>query len=129
MQRPTSISIIGWLFIVFAALGLLGTLMMSSNPIVTQMLAQSPLPLSVHVAIGFIGSLISAACGYGVLKGMSWSRFLYLGWTVASTIFNFGTMPVTSLSLFGLVIPLAILFFLFRPAANEWFRQGAPTAA
>jgi hypothetical protein len=93
------------------------------------MLKQSPLPLSYHIAIGVVGSLISAICGYGVLKGMNWSRLLYLGWTVLTTIFNLGTMPVTSIAILGIVLQLVLIFLLFRPAANAWFRQDSVVGA
>lgn len=122
-QRPTSLTIIGWLFIVFGAFGLIGQAMMRSNPIALEMLKQSPLPASIHLAVGVIGALVAFASGYGVLKGMNWSRFLYAGWSLFGSVFAFATMPFSSLTVLGWVCYAAILFFLFRPTANRWFGQ------
>lgn len=124
-QRPTSLTVIGWLLIVLGGLALLGMLMVAGNPVATQMLEQSPLPVSAHLAIGVIGGLISIACGYGVLKGLGWSRLLYTGWILVSVAITLATMPFTSLMVFGWVIQAIIIFFLYRPEAGAWFGQGA----
>lgn len=128
-QRPTSLTIIGWLLIVFGAFGVLGTLMLPNNPIATEMLKQSPLPLSAHVAIGVIGSLISIVCGYGVLKGLEWSRLVYVGWILISIAVALVSTPFSSLMLLGWLLQAVIIFFLFRPAASAWFGQGNSAAA
>lgn len=128
-QRPTSLTIIGWLLIVFAAFGLIGQLTMQDNPVTQQVLAESPLPASFHMALGIIGALVSAACGYGVLKGLNWSRFLYIGWSILGLIIGLLTTPFTSILLISVVFLAVFAFFLFRPAANAWFTGGAALAS
>jgi len=129
MQRPISLAIIGWFLLVTGALGLFGMLFTFNNPVMTQVYAQSPLPLSVHLAIGVVGTIITAACGYGILKGFNWSRFLYLGWSLISFAISFATIPVTSIIVVSLVFVGVIAFFLFRPAANAWFDRTAEAKA
>ena len=129
MQRPTSLTVIGWILIVFGAFGLLATAMLPKNPAATDLLAQSPLPLSVHLAIGAIGALISMICGYGILKGLGWSRLLYVGWTVISIAIALFSMPMTSLMAVGWAIQAVIIVLLFRPAANAWFGGTGAAAA
>ena len=121
MQRPTSLTIIGWVLIVLGAFGLLATLLVPANPVATAMLEQSPLPVSVHLAIGAIGALISIASGYGVLKGLGWSRLLYTAWILISVAITLVTMPFTSIMVVGWVLQAVIIFFLFRPEASAWF--------
>ena len=127
-QRPTSLTIIGWLLIVMGAFGALATLMLPNNPVAAQMLEQSALPMSAHIAIGLIGSLISIACGFGVLKGLAWSRLLYVGWTIVSIVIALIGTPFNSIMLVGWLLQAVIIFFLFRPAASAWFGQGSAAA-
>src|SRR3954467_7005397 len=104
-QRPLSLTIIGWFMIVTGILGLLGMLFTINNPMAARVYEQSPLPMSVHLALGVVGALIAAICGYGVLKGFNWSRFLYVGWSLIGFVVSFTTIPVTS------IIILSVVFF------------------
>lgn len=128
MQRPTSLTVIGWVLIIFGAFGLLATAMLPANPAATQLLEESPLPMSVHLLIGGVGALISMICGYGILKGLGWSRTVYAGWVLISVAIALFSMPFTWLAAVGWLIQGVIIFFLFRPAANAWFGGGAATA-
>jgi hypothetical protein len=127
MQRPTSLTIIGWLLIVFAVFGVISQLTMQGNPIAQKMLAESPLPASAHMALGIVGAIVSAVSGYGILKGLNWSRFLYIGWSILGFAISFLTVPFTSILLLGVLTLAIFAFFLFRPAANAWFTGGAAT--
>ena len=129
MQRPTSLTVIGWILIVFGVFGLLATLMVTSNPVATRMLEQSSIPVSVHVAISAIGGLISIACGYGVLKGLGWSRLLYTAWILITAAVTLVSMPFTSFMIVGWLIQAVIIFFLFRPEAGAWFGGSGATAS
>ena len=129
MQRPTSLTIIGWLLIVFGAFGLISQLTMQNNPAVQQMLAESPLPASAHLALGIIGGLVGLASGYGVLKGLNWSRYLYVGWGVIGMLISFLAVAFTSIMIISLIVFGVFAFFLFRPAANAWFTGEAAPAA
>lgn len=121
MKRPTSLTIIGWFLIVIAGFTLVSQLTQQDNPALRQVLAESPLPAWFHLAFAILGCVAYAASGYGILKGLNWSRFLYVGWSVLATLFGFLTTPFTAILLFSLIFVLVIAFFLFRPAANEWF--------
>jgi len=120
-ERPVSLTIIAWFLIVTSALGVLGMLMIQNNPIAEQMYAKSPLPISAHIAIGIVGALITIACGYGLLKGLNWSRLLYVGWSIIGFAIAMLTMPVTPFIWLSVAFFAIICFFLFRPAANAWF--------
>jgi hypothetical protein len=128
MQRPTSLTVIGWVLIAFGAFGLLGTMLLPANPVAVELMKQSPLPMSAHIAIGAIGALISVACGVGVLKGFAWSRLLYAGWVLISVAIALVSMPFSSVMVVGWLLQAVIIFFLFRPEAGAWFGRG-PAAA
>jgi hypothetical protein len=127
-QRPTSLTIIGWFLIVIAAFGLISQVTMQDNPVAQQVLAQSPLPAWVHMALGVVGAVVTAACGYGVLKGLNWSRYLYVGYSLFGLAIGFLTTPFTSIWLISLLFLAVFAFFLFRPAANAWFTGDAAIA-
>jgi hypothetical protein len=124
-QRPTSLTIIGWFVLVMAGFGLVAQITARNNPMAQQMLAQSPLPAWVHLLVGVAGIIVSAACGYGILKGLNWSRLLYIGWSLFSLVFGLLTVPFTSIALLGLLFVGVMAFFLFRPVANAWFTGAA----
>jgi cbb3-type cytochrome oxidase subunit 3 len=124
-ERPISLTIIGWFLIVTSAFGLLFVPVAFNNPMTTRIYAQSPLPVSAHLAIGVLGGLITVACGFGILKGFNWSRFVYIGWSLIGTAISLATLPVTSIIVLGLAFLAVIAFFLFRPAANAWFNRAA----
>jgi hypothetical protein len=127
MQRPTSLTIIGWFLIVIAAFGLISQLTMQNNPMAQQLLAESPLPAWFHMALGIVGAVVTAACGYGVLKGLNWSRYLYVGWSLIGLLIGYLTVPFTSITLLSVLFLAVFAFFLFRPAANGWFTGQAAT--
>lgn len=122
-KRPLSVSIIGWYLIAVGVLGAVSVLAMRNNPMMQRMYEHSPLPISAHIGIGVIGSIITAVCGYAMLKGHNWSRFVYVGWCVIGFVISLATVPFTSLLLLGLAFLAVIVFFLFRPDANAWFRR------
>jgi hypothetical protein len=121
MQRPTSLTVIGWVLIVFGAFGLIGTAMLPGNPMVVDVLKDSPLPLSAHIAIGAIGGSVSLACGYGVLKGLAWSRPAYVAWCIVGIALSLYSMPFNSFMLLSWGIQAVIIYFLYRPEAIAWF--------
>lgn len=126
-KRPLSVTIIGWFLIVTSIFSLVSVLTMGSSPQVLAMLAESPLPQSVHQIFGVVAAFITLISGYGILKGFNWARYLYIGVGVAGLLFNLVTVAMVSFIILGVVMLAVIAYFLFRPAANAWFRE--PLAA
>jgi hypothetical protein len=120
-KRPVSMTVIGWLLIIFTLFGLYGVVTMGSNPIATKMLAQMHVSLLFEQVWGVLGSIINLVCAYGILKGLPWSRVLYLVWSVISLIVSFAISPIKSLVVFSLIMVVVIVGFLFTNRANEWF--------
>jgi hypothetical protein len=125
MQRPISVTIIAWFLIVTSAIGLISSFFISGNEVAMRMLEQSNFSPAVHMAVGVVGALITLLCGYGMLKGFNWSRFLYVGWSLVGIIFAYAALKILSTIALSVVLLAIIAFFLFRPNANAWFTRAA----
>jgi len=124
-KRPTSVTVIAWIIIIGAVFALYSSFTMSSNPVAARLLDQSPLPMSVHIGFSVFGAAVILVAGYGVLKGYPWSRWLYIGWSMVGLAFSLLTVPIVSVLVISLLFLIVVAFFLFRPAANEWFNGAA----
>ena len=120
-KRPLSLTIIGWWLAIAAVFGIYGLLTIQSNAVAMRMIEQMGTSLAVHRTVGVVGIIVSAACAYGVLKGLPWARVLYAVWGAVSLAFSISIMPIVSVIILGVLFYAVIVYFLFRPAANEWF--------
>lgn len=119
--RPLSVTIVAWFLIVSGALSAIMTPMHLNDPMFRNMMAGSPLPFEVHIAISAIAALVTLVCGVGVLKGKDWARLVYAAWAVVGLLIGLFASLAPSLALLGLVMNGVILFFLFRAPANRFF--------
>lgn len=122
-ERPLSITIVGWVLIVFAILGLVAMAMTMGTPRMEADMAASGMPPAAMYALNLLGAAITLACGVGVLKGMNWARWLYVAWGVLSALIALLITPAAGLALISLAIVAVIAFFLFRKPADAWFRR------
>ena len=122
-NRPTSITVIGWLLIVLGALGALGMIMALgiSTPEMQELMAKNPIPIPIQYAMSFAGLAISIVSGYFMLKGQNWARLLYVIWSAVGFLIGLATSPMKIAMIPGIVVFLLIVFFLFRPKANAFF--------
>ena len=121
-KRPLSLTIIAWILIIFGLFGLYSAATMSSNPMVVKMLANSPVPLIFNQIWSVIGCIVGFVCAYGILKGMPWSRVLYLVWGILSLAVGAYISPIKYVLVFSLIILVVICAFLWTNAANDWFQ-------
>jgi hypothetical protein len=129
MQRPTSLTIIAWLLMVSGAFGVVSNWAMQDNPVMVAMISESPFPAWLHKWLGVLGAFVSLICGYGILKGMNWSRYVYVAFSVIGIGITLVAFGAISLVLLSLVFLAVVVFFLFRPAANAWFTSGSTARA
>jgi hypothetical protein len=120
-KRPLSLTIIGWLLAAFTLLGLYGVVTMGSNPMAVKMLDQMHIPLRFEQGWGVLGAIINLACAYGILKGLPWSRVLFVVWGVIGLVAGFYISPIKYLLVFSLIFLVVIAAFLWTNAANDWF--------
>ncbi|MGB3258244.1 MAG: hypothetical protein WBG89_07365 [Ornithinimicrobium sp.] len=80
-----------------------------------------------------IGVALAALFAYFIAKGANWARIVYTVLLGLGIVFNvlglLGSQPILLIviSLVSLVLSAAIIFFLFRPDSNRYFKapQGA----
>ena len=121
-KRPLSLTIIGWFLVITGLFGLFGVLTIGSNEAATRMMEANAVSLRAQQAMGIVGCLVSGACAYGIFKGLPWSRVLYVGFGIVSLIFNLFTSAGLSMTILSAFFVAVIAFFLYRPAADEWFQ-------
>lgn len=121
-KRPTSMTVIGVLLIIFALFGAFGVIAAGSNPIMTQALAQIHMSLAVYQAYGALGIVISLACAYGIMKGQPWGRVLYLVWGILGLVVGLFISPMKAALVLSLVFLVIICGFLWTNTANDWFQ-------
>ena len=120
-KRPVSLTIVGGLLIILALLGLYGVATMGSNAIALNMLKQMHVPLALEQGWGALGALVNLVCAYGILKGLPWSRVLYVFWGIIGIIVSFYISPMKAAVVVGLIILVVIAAFLWTNSANDWF--------
>jgi hypothetical protein len=122
-KRPISITVIAWFFIVTSVIFIVTNTIgfMMENPIREKLMAENLLPIPVQYAFMYIGSLVSIACGIGMLKRKNWSRLLYVYWTAFALLVGALTFPLKTMFIPGTVFYAVVLFFLYREGATEYF--------
>jgi hypothetical protein len=121
-KRPVSLTVIAVILIILVVLGLVGMVMMGSNPAMMKAVEQMHVPLMFLQAWSVIGAIVTAICAYGILKGLPWSRVLYVVWGILGLIVSAYTSPTKIGVVLGLVILVVISVFLWTNAANDWFQ-------
>ena len=121
-QRPLSITIIAWLLIILTLLGLIAAFAMGSNPAMTNALQQMHMSLAMYQGWVVLNAVVTLVCAYGFLKGLPWSRVLYVLWGIVGLVVGYYTSPMKAALLVSLLILVVVAFFLFRENANDWFQ-------
>ena len=107
-QRPRSITIISWIFIIFGSIALL-----SGEPF-----GDIKSHWYVHLS-----RLLQIVAGVFMLYGRNWARWLLVAWIafhiVVGALHGVGTLVM------HVVIFSFILFFVFRRDANAYFAGGS----
>jgi hypothetical protein len=119
--RPTSITVISWILIVVGVISLITSTAALNNPMAKALMARSPIPLPVQYAMLYVGLLVTIISGVAMLKALNWGRLLYVIWSAAGFVINFATSPIKIAIIPGFLLYLVVVFFLFRPKANQFF--------
>jgi hypothetical protein len=94
---------------------------MMNNPMVQELMGKNPIPIPVQWVMAFTGLAVSMISGGFMLQGKSWARLLYVIWSVCGLLISLATSPAKLTLIPGLLLYGVIVFFLFRPKANEFF--------
>ena len=69
----------------------------------------------------YTGLLVTIISGVAMLKGLNWGRLLYVIWSAVGFVISTITSPIKIAIIPGFLLYLVIVFFLFRPKANQFF--------
>jgi hypothetical protein len=121
-KRPLSLTIIAWVLVILALLGLAGIVMATTSAeLAAKMAEQSNMPLPFQQAWTVIGAIVTLVVAYGIWKGQPWSRVLYVAWGVIGIVVGYLVGSPGYGMILGVVILVVISAFLFTNRANEWF--------
>ncbi len=119
--RPTSVTVISGILIVMGGISLIGSTLMLNSPLAKELMASSPIPVSVQFAILYVWAAVMIASGLAMLKGKNWARLLYVIWGAVGGLMGLATSPTKVAMIPSLVLYGIIVFFLFRPKVREYF--------
>ena len=112
--RPLSITIIGWLFMLFGCIALISGLLPFGGANTAQLIAEFKMHWMVHLS-----RVAAVVSGLFMLRGHNWARWLLVAWIAFHIVVGalHGWLQlVTHVAIFSV-----ILFFLFRRNASEYF--------
>jgi uncharacterized membrane protein HdeD (DUF308 family) len=104
-QRPRSITIISWIFIVFGSIALLYGVLPFGD-------------LKSHWYV-HLSRILQIVAGVFMLYGRNWARLLLIAWIAFHLIV--GALHGVATLAVHVAIFSVILFFVLRPEANEYF--------
>jgi len=119
MQRPRSITAIGWLFIAVGTAGLLNDVWPLLTADAAQQLAKLKADGLADLGPAWTSRLLAIIGGAGLLRGHNWARWLLVAWMV----FHIGLSIFHSVPelLTHSVVFTPLLYLLFRRSAEPWF--------
>ena len=124
--RPTSVTVIAWLLIVFGLLGVLGSFALvvnPSNPLLLDLLGESKLSLLETMMMGWIAALARLACGLGLFYRQNGARYLLVAYGFAAIAYGAYASGNLLTTILGGLIFTVLAIFLFLPKANTWFAE------
>lgn len=113
-ERPLSITILGWLFMVFGSITLIGGLLPLAVVDTAGLIDEFKSHWMVHLS-----RLAAIVGGLFMLHGFNWARWLLVVWMVFHIVISAAHSWLQLL--IHLLIFSLILFFLFRRPASEYF--------
>jgi hypothetical protein len=118
-QRPRSITIVSWIFIIFGAITLLSGLLPFREITSAQLVADLKGHWMVHLSR--IAAIVS---GVFMLYGRNWARWLLVAWILFHIVLS-ALHSLTQLLLHAVIFTV-ILFFIFRRDASAYFSSSQP---
>jgi hypothetical protein len=120
--RPTSITVVSWILIVIGLVSLVASTASLDNPMTKELMSRSPIPIPLQYIMMYFGLLAQIASGFAMLKRKNWGRLLYPIWGAIGLVIGLITSPIKLMLIPGVVFFAVVVFFLFRPNANEYFK-------
>lgn len=126
-QRPTSITVIGWLLTIGNGLGIVCYPLVFAMPEVQQAAVDAGQPISgIAMLVTFLAGVLGVISGIALLKGLNWGRFLYFIYVPILIVISIVLNGFHSSVFITLIAYLAFFWFLTRPDATMYFRGSSP---
>jgi hypothetical protein len=123
--RPVSVTVISWILIATAVIGLLAWILMAFGPgkrqleNITRIWGMS---VGVQILFGLAGNTIMLVCGFFLLRGRNWARWTIVVFFAIGFLLSIWFYGSVALLLPGLIWIAAFVFFLFvRTPAARYF--------
>jgi len=120
-NRPLSITVVGWGLISQGILLFVDLFIELTGLRSQEVITSSVVPLPIRHAISLTDVTITLACGYYLLQGRGWARWLFVIWSTLLFSYSFWMNPIKLPKLLGVIILLLITYLLFRPQARSFF--------
>lgn len=121
MKRPLSITIISWIFIVLAVLSIASSAITFGNEQALEIMALSPIPVGIQIAISIVGMVVTLSAGVLMLKGLGFGRHIYMGYSLLNLLIAIFTTSSFLVLIPSIVMLSVFAFFLYRAPANQYF--------
>ncbi|MCK9603850.1 MAG: hypothetical protein M0R66_05785 [Candidatus Omnitrophica bacterium] len=124
--RPKSVTIISWIIIALGCITLLNVVRMPailSKPEYQKLADVTGQSLRIAMLLSSVYAALFLVCGVAMLKGFNWGRLVYLWCYGVMVVLNIAFSRLSLLVLPSVVVFVTFLFFLTRPAANEFFSK------
>ena len=116
-QRPRSITLISWTFIIFGSISLLAGLLPFGDVTLAQRIAELKGHWMVHLV-----RILAVVGGVLMLYGRNWARWLLVVWMVFHLVVS-ALHSAMQLALHTVIFTV-LLYFLFRRQASSYFLPG-----
>lgn len=122
IKRPAGVTVIAWILVIFGIVGIVADLATMGSA------SKEAMELGVPTYLYFVSfcvSIIYLICGFCLLKGVAWARWLYIVASIALIVIDF--VAVGRLMLTGIIVNIVILVIfsaiLFSGQSNAFFRR------
>jgi hypothetical protein len=91
------------------------------QPMGQEMIAKSPIPISLQYVMLYLGLSIEILRAIFMLRAASWARLLYIAWGAIGLLFGLLASPDKPILIPGILMYAIFVFFLLRPKASAYF--------
>ena len=121
MRRPLFVTVFASFLIVMSLFSVLVAAVSRNYPDVHEVMRQVPLVLGIHIAGGW-GAAANIIAGIAMLRAKNWGRWLYVLCGLAGIGVNLAVSPEKPMLLYGVVLFVCMVYFLFRSRTHFYFQ-------
>lgn len=122
-NRPKSITIIAWYLIIVYAFALVSIPVVLFMPTVRDTLKATGTPIGLSLGFTILSSIVMIVSGISILKGMKLGKYVTLGYMPAAMLVGSLINGFQSSVIVGIIIYIAIFYFLSRENAKMYFNH------